>query len=135
MLVLDASVVVDFLLARPPHAAEIGARLAQAEANLAAPQLLDVEVVQVLRRFVLRGDLSPARAELAIEHLLAMPIHRYDHSPLLARAFQLRDNATVYDALYITLAEGLDGTLLTLDARLASVPGHSATVDVIGATA
>ena len=134
MLVLDASVVVDYLLFRPPHANAISARIREAAPDLAAPELLDVEVAQVLRRFVLRGELPAERAEEALEHLLGLPIVRYPHGSLVRRAFQLRDNTTVYDAVYIALTEGLEGALLTLDARLASVPGHATIIEVVGAT-
>ncbi len=132
MLVLDASVVVDFLLGRGPHAGSIGDRIRRAGHDLAAPQLLDVEVGQVLRRFVLRGELHADRADLALQHLAQLPVRRYGHGPLIRRAFQLRDNATMYDALYIVLAEGLNASLLTLDARMAGVPGHSARIEVLG---
>ena len=134
MLVLDASVVVDYLLYRPPHASAIAARIRAAAPDLAAPELLDVEVAQVLRRFVLRGELTADQAEQALQVLLELPVVRYPHAPLIQRAFQLRDNTTAYDATYIALAEGLEGTLLTLDGRLASVPGHSAVIEVVGAT-
>jgi predicted nucleic acid-binding protein len=50
---------------------------------------------------------------------------------MLSRAFALRANATVYDALYIALAEGLDARFLTRDAALATLPGHRARVEVI----
>ncbi len=133
MLVLDASVVVDFLLSRPPHASAIAARIRESAPDLAAPELLDVEVAQVLRRFVLRGELPAERAEAALEHLQGLPVMRYPHGALVQRAFQLRDNATVYDAVYVALAEGLGGTLLTLDARLMGEPGHAAVIEVVGA--
>jgi predicted nucleic acid-binding protein len=60
-----------------------------------------------------------------------MRIERHSHLPLVQRAFELRDNATIYDALYLTLAEILGATLLTRDAGLARVPGVSAAVEVI----
>ena len=132
MLVLDASVVIDYLLWRLPHAPTIAARIRAAALDLAAPELIDVEVAQVLRRFVLRGELGAHQADAALQLLVGMPIARYPHAPLIRRAFQLRDNTTVYDATYIALAEALEGTLLTLDARLATVPGHRATIEALG---
>jgi predicted nucleic acid-binding protein len=131
-MVLDASAVVDLLLDLPPFSQIIARRVADAAPELYAPHLLDVETAQVLRRFVLRGDISSARASLALTDLLALPIQRYAHAPLIERAFELRDNATMYDALYLVLAEGLNVPLLTRDKALGEVPGHRANVEVLG---
>jgi predicted nucleic acid-binding protein len=92
---------------------------------------MDAEVAHVVRRHVLRGELASAAAEAALADLVTMRIERHSHLPLVQRAFELRDNATIYDALYLTLAEILGATLLTRDAGLARVPGVSAAVEVI----
>jgi predicted nucleic acid-binding protein len=131
MIVLDASSVVDFLLALPPWAARITARVQTEAPALAAPHLIDAEVGQVLRRFVRAGQLAALRAAQAIDDLLAMPLVRYPHTPLLPRAFALRDNATVYDALYIARAEALDAPLITRDGSLATIPGCRARVETL----
>ena len=130
MIVLDASVVVDFLLGGP-SAETIAARLLAEASGLVSPHLLDAEVGQVLRRFVLSQQLSADRANEALRDFQALPIARYDHAPFLERAFELRDNVTFYDALYLVLAESLAALLLTRDAALASIPGHRARVEVL----
>ena len=132
MIVLDASVVVDLLLNLPPYPRLIAQRITEASPALFAPYLLDAEVAQVLCRYTLRGQISPERASLALQDLRDLPIHRYPHLPLLERAFELRDNATIYDALYLVLAESIGATLLTRDAALASLPGVDAEVEVVG---
>jgi predicted nucleic acid-binding protein len=131
MIVVDASVVIDLLLDLRPWGPFIGQRLASAVPALAAPHLLDAEVAQVLRRYVLRGELEPTVARAALRDLCDLPVVRYDHGPLLGRAFQLRDNVTVHDALYLVLAEALGWPLLTRDRALAEVPGHDARVQVL----
>jgi predicted nucleic acid-binding protein len=131
MIVLDASVVVDLLLDRPPAAAEIRARIMADPDIPAAPALLDAEVGQVLRRFVLAGVMTVERAAGALDDLFDLSLHRYPLTQLIHRAFELRDNTTFYDALYLTLAEALRAPLLTRDAALATVPGHRARVVVV----
>jgi len=131
VIVLDASVIVDFLLGLPPHAPAIAERIRAEAPELAAPYLLDAEVGQVLRRHVRAGHVPATRAEEAIEDLLALPMVRYPHAPFLSRAFALRDNTTVYDALYLVLAEALRAPLLTRDASLRGVPGHRARVELL----
>jgi predicted nucleic acid-binding protein len=50
---------------------------------------------------------------------------------LRRRAFQLRDNLSAYDAAYVALAEALECTLVTRDARLARASGHDAQIVVL----
>jgi predicted nucleic acid-binding protein len=130
VIVLDASAAIDLLLDAPPHARSIEHLLAT-QGPAAAPHLLDVEVAQVLRRFVLAGKLSERLALAALEDLAGLPIARYDHVPLLSAAFGLRQSATVYDAIDLVLAEALGATLVTRDKALASVPGTAAKVKVL----
>ena len=130
MIVLDASVVIDWLI-RSAAAQRIESRIFSRNQSLHAPELLDLEVVQVLRRLVREDTLSTSSAETAIEDLLDMRVTRYPHSVLLPGIWQLRHNLSAYDAAYVVLAEKLGATLLTRDTRLASAPGHSAAVEVM----
>lgn len=130
MIVLDASTVVE-LVSRTTLHPTIAARLSVSGETLHAPQLLSVEVVQALRRFTRTGVLSSARGALAIEHLGELRVTRYSHEPLLGRVWELRRNLTAYDAVYVALAEALRAPLLTLDARIARAPGHSADIEVV----
>jgi predicted nucleic acid-binding protein len=98
---------------------------------LHAPCLLDVEVAQVLRRYVARGDVSDERGREAIDLLVNLPIRRHDHGALLERTWELRGNLTAYDAVYVALAEGLRATLVTRDRRLAGAVGVAAAVELI----
>jgi predicted nucleic acid-binding protein len=131
LIVLDASVVVDLLLWLPPHAGTIAARVRGESPHLGVPHLLDVEVAQVLRRYVLRGEVTSELAGQCLLDLEGLPLVRYPHTPLLRRAFELRENATLYDGVYLALAEALDAVLLTRDGALAGVPGHDARVEVL----
>jgi len=72
-----------------------------------------------------------ARCEEALRDLRNLRISRYPHAPLLPRIWQLRDNLSAYDAVYVALAESLDATLLTGDRRLASGPGRRCRTEVI----
>lgn len=65
---------------------------------------------------------------MAVDDLAQMRIERVGHGSLLGRAWELRDNLSFYDALYVALAERLDAPLITFDARLAAAPGHAAEV-------
>jgi predicted nucleic acid-binding protein len=129
VIVLDASAVIEILLLTATGA-PVAERLLTTESSLHAPHLLDIEVAQVLRRFVARGKLSPERARQALDTLAGLPLERYPHEILLRRIWALRENLTAYDAAYVALAEILGATLLTCDARILRAPGHSARVEV-----
>ena len=136
MTVADASVVVDMLLNTGAAAGgTLAQRFARREA-IRAPHLHDGEVGHPLRRFTLRGEISVDRASALLDILAAVPIRRYAHTDLLPRAFALRSNVTMYDGIYLALAEMLNVSLLTGDAALADVPGCTAAVEVlpVGAT-
>lgn len=129
MLVVDASVVAVALGDDDSDGDTARARL-RGEI-LAAPELIDLEVVSVLRRQSTAGRLDERRARLALDDLAALPIERARHVLLLGRCWELRDNLTVYDAAYVALAEALDARLLTADARLAKAPGIRCAVEVL----
>lgn len=118
MIVADASAVIDGLLNASEHP-QIAACLAGAIDPLAAPDLLDVEVLSVLRRWEHRKEISTARAQQALEDLQALPITRYPARALLGRAWRLRNNLTAYDAQYVALAQALTARLLTTDEAMA----------------
>ncbi len=130
MIVLDASAVVEILL-QSKVGASLTQRLLAPESSLHAPYLLDVEVTQVLRRFVLRGEVKPMRAQQDLAIFAGFPIERYPHQLLLPRIWTLRENLTAYDAAYVALTEVLGATLLTRDGRIARAPGHTARVEVV----
>lgn len=130
MIVVDASAVLEMLLATA-DGERIARRLLAPGESLHAPHLLDLEVAQVLRRFVRSRELSAQRGAEALEDLLDLPVTRYPHEPLLHRVWELRDNVTAYDAAYLALAEALDAPLLTRDERIGSAPGHSVRVEIV----
>jgi predicted nucleic acid-binding protein len=105
-------------------------RLAGAGA-LAAPDLIDVETVAVLRKRWTSGDLTDQRFSDAIDDLEDLDLTRYPTLPLMRRAFELRSNVTAYDAVYVALAELLGCALLTADRRLAGSPTISCPVEVL----
>ena len=125
MVVIDASVLVDGLLVAG------AARERLASANLQAPELIDAELLSVLRRLVLAGSLAESHALQALATASQLGLRRHPSRSLWPRAWELRTNLSAYDALYVALAEQLDAPLLTADARIARAPGLHCRVDVL----
>lgn len=135
MIVVDASLVVDFLLGPgTPGSATLAERWV-AQELVTAPYLVDVEAGQAIRRVVRSGALHEAEALELLDDLARLPIWRWPHEELLTRAFDFRDNVTMYDGIYLALAELLRVPLLTGDAGLREVPGCHARVEVVAADA
>jgi len=107
MVVVDASARLEALL-RTPAAQAVERRLFEPGQSLHAPDLFDVEVAQVVRRYASNGAIAPERGRTALADLADFRVRRYPHGFLLSRVWQLRNNLTSYDAVYVALAEALD---------------------------
>ena len=130
MIVLDASAAIEWLL-QSPAGIKIDKRIFSVSESLHVPHLLDIEVAQVLRRYVREKIIPAQRGREALEDLDGLPLSRYSHDFLITRVWELRSTLTAYDAVYVALAEALDAPLLTCDRRLASASGHSADVEIV----
>jgi predicted nucleic acid-binding protein len=130
MIVVDASAVLEALL-RTPAAESVERRMFDSRRTLHAPHLLDVEIAQVLRRYARAGEIDRDRGAAALSDLADLPLRRYPHDFLLPRVWELRNNLTAYDAVYVALAEALDAPLLTRDQRLAAAARHHARVELV----
>lgn len=129
MIVVDASVLVTALGDDGPDGEHARNRL-RGE-RLVAPHLVDVEIASAWRRMASRGDLDGRRADLARADLRALRLNRMPHGPLLDRCWQLRSNLTIYDAVYVALAEMTGIVLLTADSKLAGAPGPECQIELL----
>jgi len=125
VIVVDASVLAVAIADDGPDGDSARARLRSED--LAAPELVDLEVMSVLRR----RALEQRRVVRAIEDLVELPLARAPHLPLLRRCWELRDNLTIYDAAYVALAEALEVPLVTADRRLSRAAGIRCPVDLL----
>ena len=117
--VIDASAAAEYLLRTP-----LGLKLAALIEGtfVLAPELVNVEVLSVLRRAVLRQQLEEQCAWLALAALLDWPIDRIAHTALIREAWQHRHNVSAYDAFYVAAARIYDASLLTADGPLTRAP-------------
>ena len=118
--------------------AAVGALLRDGEArrylsadSLAAPHLIDAEVLQALRRLAAGGSVESADAEAAVRQWSRLGLTRLAVHGLTSRIWALRHNLSAYDASYVALAEALDCPLLTADVRLAGAPGPNCPITLV----
>jgi predicted nucleic acid-binding protein len=125
VIVVDASAALSALLNAGP------ARRALADEQLHAPHLIDSEVANGLRRAVTAQQLEAGRAWTTLDRWRRLGVTRYPVFSSLERIWELRDNLSAYDASYVVLAELLDCSLLTADARLSRAPGCRCPITVV----
>jgi predicted nucleic acid-binding protein len=130
VIVLDASALLELILDTSTGRL-VAERIADPAEGLHVPHLADIEVVQALRRYVREGEINADAAEVALDDLRSLDLQRHAHEPLLERVWELRKNLTAYDAVYVALADVLDGVVLTCDRRLSHAPGLSRRVVLV----
>jgi predicted nucleic acid-binding protein len=127
LIVLDASAAIDYLI----DGGERGKWARESirhERSLAAPHVIDIEVVSGLRQLLASAEVTRRDAEIGLSDFAGLGIARYPVTILLDRIWRLRSVLTPYDAAYVTLGEALGSPLLTTDARLARAHGHHAAI-------
>lgn len=129
MLVVDASCLFE-VVADTSRAQIIAQRLSR-DTDQAAPHVIDVEVMGLIRAQHLRGRLDATAATQAVGDLRDWPGERFSHRWLMDRVWKLRDSVRGWDAFYVALAEAFDATLLTLDSRLARAHGPTCHIEVL----
>jgi predicted nucleic acid-binding protein len=128
--VVDASVVVDLVDPAVPAGAPARLlidKLVAQGADLAAPSLLWLEASNALLTGVRRGRWDGRAADSAFALVAQMPIRSADIPADRERAFELArryDNWSVYDMVYVALAERLGTEFYTADERLRARLAH-----------
>ena len=129
-MVIDASAAIELLL-DTARGRRLSERLDAGAPEIQVPHLVDLEIAQVLRRYVRRGTVSADQGAEALRHWRSLQLERYEHRRFLSRVWELRDNVSAYDAVYVALAEALSTVLVTADRKLAGAPGLDGRIELI----
>ncbi|MDQ3734261.1 MAG: type II toxin-antitoxin system VapC family toxin [Actinomycetota bacterium] len=124
---IDASALVDVLAGDRPST---GLLQRVSREPWHAPHFIDLELLNSLRRLVLRNQITVELAASVQSDFSLITISRYAHLGFRERIWELRDSMTAYDAAYIALAEALDAPLVTTDTRLGRASGRRCVVEV-----
>ena len=122
---VDASAALSALIS------DGAARRTLAHEQIHVPHLIDAEVAGGLRRVVAAQQVDARSGWTALDTWRRLGVTRYPAFALLERVWDLRDNLSTYDACYVALAELLDCSLLTADARLAGAPGIRCAITLV----
>ena len=119
-VVIDASALFELVVQseRAPAVAQaVGAT------DMVAPDVVNPEVLAILRRLERTGSLPAREAVQAVDDLMDAPVRRFSTLPLLAEAWTLPANVSAADACYVVLARILRCPLVTADRKLSRAPG------------
>lgn len=88
-----------------------------------APELLMAESANVLNKKRKTDELTGTESEQLLTSIIELPIRLFPHRPLVPRAFELAidRNLSVYDTLYLALAEEQGAVVFTADLRLQKI--------------
>ncbi|MBY6388958.1 type II toxin-antitoxin system VapC family toxin [Rhodococcus erythropolis] len=125
MIVMDASAALTALL----HAGQ--ARKSLAEERVWAPEAIDVEVTNGLRRCMAQGVIDGKAAHAAMSVWRDLGVRRVSGLGLLGRVWELREVLDAGAANYVALAEALGCPVVTVDARLGAVADVQCPVMVV----
>ena len=91
-----------------------------------APELLVAEAANVINKKQKSGELTGNEGDQLFSDLLSVPIRLFPHRTVLLRAFEMarKYNLTVYDTLYLALAEEHGAVIFSADNQLLKSADH-----------
>ena len=113
--VVDASVAIKWFI--PEIHSEAALRLQRSRYRLHVPALMTLELGNVLAKKIRRGELTRAEGDGILKELKHLPLQRHADERLFPAAYQLAldTQRSVYNCLYLALAEAIDGVMITAD--------------------
>jgi len=116
--VVDASVAIKWFI--PERLSEAAGRLRQVRHSLSVPAFFWLEIGNVLVKKIRRGELTGEEGDFILTELHRLPLRRHADERLFRPAYALarQTQRSLYDCLYLALAEVIDGRMVTADRKL-----------------
>ncbi len=118
IVVVDASVAAKWFFIGEEHS-EVALNLLGNPFELHAPEFFFLEVDSILSKRTRRRELSESEAFEIHDEVRSIPIQFYPTLALQERAFEmaLETGRSIYDCVYLALAELLEGRMVTADRK------------------
>jgi predicted nucleic acid-binding protein len=115
--VVDASIVIKWFI--PEIHSEAAMQARRLRQRLHVPGFLALELGNVTAKKIRREELTRADGETILRELRHIPLRRHADERLFPAAYELalETRQSVYDCLYLSLAEAVDGRLITADRK------------------
>ena len=115
--VVDASVAIKWFI--PEIHTEAAGRLKHSTYQLHAPAFFLLELGNVLCKKIRRHELTQREGNKILEEMKNVPVLKHADQRLFPLAYGLahQTNQSLYDCLYLALAEVIDGKVVTADRK------------------
>lgn len=115
--VVDASVAIKWFV--PEIYSDAALHVHRLRARLHVPAFIKLELGGVLAKKIRRGELTRTEGETILKELTHLPLQRHPDDRLFPAAFQLAldTRRSLYDCLYLALAEAVNGAVITADQK------------------
>lgn len=115
--VVDASVAIKWFL--PEIHSEAALRVKWLHNRLHVPGFLTLELGNVIAKKIRRGELTRESGRTILKELRHLPLQRHADDRLFPAAYELALNTqqSLYDCLYLALAEAVEGRMVTADRK------------------
>ena len=115
--VVDASVAIKWFL--PETHSEAALRLQHSDHRLHAPAFVMLELGNVLAKKIRRNELTREEGKAILKDLKHIPLQQHSDMRLFRPAYALALDTlrSLYDCLYLALAEVVDGQMVTADGK------------------
>lgn len=114
---VDASVVMKWFI--PEIHSDVALKARQLRDRLHVPGFMTLELGSVIAKKIRRGELTLDDGETILKELRHLPLQRHADERLFSAAYELalETQQSLYDCLYLALAEAVDGRMITADRK------------------
>ena len=115
--VVDASVVIKWFI--PEIHSEVALQARRSRDRLHVPDFITLELGSVIAKKIRRGELTQEDGRTILKELRHLPLQRHADARLFPAAYELAldTQQSLYDCLYLALAEAVDGRMITADRK------------------
>jgi predicted nucleic acid-binding protein len=115
--VVDASVAIKWFIPEIHSEAAVQAR--RLRQRLHVPAFFTLELGNVIAKKIRREELTRADGKTMLKELQHLPLQRHADERLFPAAYELAldTQQSLYDCLYLALAEAINGRLITADRK------------------
>jgi predicted nucleic acid-binding protein len=115
--VIDASVAIKWFI--PEIHSDVAVDISHLQARLHVPDLIRLEVGSVLSKKIRREELTRNEGDVILKEFRHLPLQYHPDKRLFHAGYALAlvTQRSLYDCLYLALAETIDGAVITADRK------------------
>lgn len=115
--VIDASLAIKWFI--PEIHSEVALQINRLQAQLHVPAFIQLEIGSVLTKKIRRDELTEAEGDVILKEFTRLPLRYHSDGQIFHAAYKLAlvTRRSLYDCLYLALAEAINGPVITADRK------------------